>query len=51
MLAVEHTLGYLFLLDFSSLQAVVTRSPALHKHFSVSSHAAAGAEPGCLSLY
>ena len=35
MLAEEHILNYLSLFDCSSLHAEVTRSPALHKHFSV----------------
>jgi len=51
MLAEEHILNYGALLGGSCLEADVTRSPALHKHFNVSSHAAAGAEPGDLSFY
>jgi len=38
MLAEEHTLNYISLLNCSCLQADVTRSPALHKHFNVISH-------------
>jgi len=37
MLAEEHILIYWLLLDFSCLQADVTRNPALHKHFNVNS--------------
>jgi len=41
MLAEEHSLIYEALLDGSCLQADVTQSPALHKHFNVSGHASA----------
>jgi len=35
MLAVEHSLNYGALLGGNCLQADVTQSPALHKHFNV----------------